>query len=72
MELMLQTFDDFRKPIDPVELNRAKNCLKRAILENMCNQGDRIEEIAKSVNFFLIIFFSITLSTMLPLINILI
>ena len=46
---MVQTFENFRKPIDQIELNRAKNCLKRAILENMTNQGDRIEEIAKSV-----------------------
>lgn len=49
LEMMVQTFENFRKPIDQVELNRAKNCLKRQILENMTNQGDRIEEIAKSV-----------------------
>ena len=52
MDMMVQTFENFRKPIDQVELNRAKNCLKRAILENMTNQGDRIEEIAKSVIIF--------------------
>jgi len=52
LEMMVQTFENFRKPIDQVELNRAKNCLKRQILENMTNQGDRIEEIAKSVKYF--------------------
>jgi hypothetical protein len=51
MEMMVQVFESFRKPIDQVELNRAKNCLKREILENLTNQGDRLEEIAKSVNF---------------------
>ena len=57
MDLMVQTFENFRKPIDQVELNRAKNCLKRAILENMTNQGDRIEEIAKSVIVFCYFYF---------------
>ena len=50
---MVQTFDNFRKPIEQVELNRAKNILKRNILQNMCNQGDRIEELAKSVKIYL-------------------
>jgi len=49
---MLQTFDSFRKPIDQVELNRAKNILKRNILQNMTNQSDRIEELAKCVFLF--------------------
>lgn len=49
--MMVQVFENFRKPIDQVELNRAKNCLKREILENLTNQGDRLEEVAKSVNF---------------------
>jgi predicted Zn-dependent peptidase len=75
LELMIQTFENFRKPIDQVELNRAKNILKRNILQNMSNQGDRIEELAKSVinilyNKFL--FISSTLSIPLPLINMLI
>ena len=52
LDLMLQTFDSFRKPIDQVELNRAKNILKRNILQNMTNQSDRIEELAKSVYLF--------------------
>jgi len=50
MDLMVQTLENFRKPIDQVELNRAKNILKRNILQNMTNQGDRLEELAKSVN----------------------
>lgn len=49
LDLMVKTFDGFRRPIDQVELNRAKNILKRNILQNMANQGDRLEEIAKSV-----------------------
>lgn len=52
LELMVQTYESFRKPIDQVELNRAKNILKRNILQNMTNQGDRIEELAKGVNIF--------------------
>ena len=58
MEMMIQTFENFRKPIDQVELNRAKNCLKRNILENMTNQGDRIEEIARSVSILYLILVS--------------
>lgn len=54
LDLMLHTFDSFRKPIDQVELNRAKNILKRNILQNMTNQSDRIEELAKCVFLFLI------------------
>jgi len=59
LDLMVQTFENFRKPIDQVELNRAKNILKRNILQNMTNQGDRLEELAKSVILknFLILFY---------------
>lgn len=55
LELMIQTFEGFRKPIDQIELNRVKNILKRKILQNLTNQGDRLEEMAKSViefNYF--------------------
>lgn len=57
LNLMIQTFESFRRPIDQVELMRAKNILKRNILQNMTNQGDRIEELAKSViyNFIFIV-----------------
>jgi len=55
LDLMIATFDGFRKPIDQVELNRAKNILKRNILQNLANQGDRLEEMAKIViNYILI------------------
>jgi len=59
LDLMVQTFENFRKPIDQVELNRAKNILKRNILQNMTNQGDRLEELAKSVILknYLILFY---------------
>jgi hypothetical protein len=49
LEDMLETFNDFRKPIPEVELNRAKNILKRSILLNLSNQTERLEEAAKSV-----------------------
>ena len=47
---MLNTFNNFRRPIDEVELNRAKNMLKRSILNNLSHQGDRLEETARGVN----------------------
>jgi predicted Zn-dependent peptidase len=47
---ILNTLNGFRTNIDEVELNRAKNILKRTILNNLSNQGDRMEETAKSVN----------------------
>jgi hypothetical protein len=46
-----ETFNGFRTNIDPIELSRAKNILKRTILNNLTNQGDRTEEFAKSVHF---------------------
>ncbi len=49
LDIMIETFEGFRRPIENVELNRAKNILKRNILQNLANQGDRLEEIAKSV-----------------------
>ena len=47
---IIETFNGFRTNIDEVELNRAKNILKRTILTNLSNQGDRMEESAKSVS----------------------
>lgn len=47
---MVDTFNGLRGNIDEVELSRAKNILKRNILLNMSNQGDRLEEAVKSVN----------------------
>jgi len=52
MDVILSEFEKLRRPIDEVELNRAKNMMKRNILLNICNQGDRLEELAKSFNTF--------------------
>lgn len=52
---MIETFNDFRKPIPEEELNRAKNMLKRSILLNMENQGDRLEETIRNVSILLVI-----------------
>ena len=46
---MIDTFNGFRKQIPIEELTRAKNILKRTILNNLSNQCDRLEETAKSV-----------------------
>lgn len=46
---MLEVLDNFRKPISEAELTRTKNILKRNILLNLSNQGDRLEELARSV-----------------------
>jgi predicted Zn-dependent peptidase len=51
VEDMMDIFDGFRRPIDEVELNRAKNILKRNILNNLGNQVDRLEETARSVKY---------------------
>lgn len=58
LDVMLQEFENFRRPIDEVELNRAKNMIKRNILLNLSNQGDRLEELAKSFNTFQTVNFS--------------
>lgn len=52
---IIDVINGFRKPIEEVELNRAKNILKRTILNNLTNQGERTEEIARSVLFYLIL-----------------
>lgn len=52
LEDILETFESFRKPIDPAELNRSKNILKRNILNNLSNQADRLEETARGVSIF--------------------
>jgi predicted Zn-dependent peptidase len=49
---MLETFQGFRRHIDDSELVRSKNILKRNILSNLSNQGDRLEETARSVCLF--------------------
>jgi hypothetical protein len=49
MNDMINTLNGFRTNIDEVELNRAKNILKRTILNNLSNQCDRMEETVKSV-----------------------
>jgi hypothetical protein len=51
MNDIMNIFNGFRTAIDEVELNRAKNILKRTILSNLSNQGDRMEETVKSVLF---------------------
>lgn len=52
VEDILETFEGFRKSIDDAELNRSKNILKRSILCNISNQGDRLEETARSVKYY--------------------
>ncbi len=47
---MIDTINEFRTPIHDEELNRAKNMLKRSILLNIDNQGDRLEETARNVS----------------------
>lgn len=49
---IVEIFNSFRSKVDDVELNRSKNILKRNILLNMANQGDRLEEAVKSFNTF--------------------
>ena len=49
LEDIIETFEGFRNNIDPVELNRSKNILKRSILNNLSNQCDRLEETARGV-----------------------
>jgi predicted Zn-dependent peptidase len=46
---IIESFNGFRNSIDETELNRAKNILKRTILNNLSDQGNRLEETAKSV-----------------------
>jgi predicted Zn-dependent peptidase len=52
VEDIMETFEGFRRPVDEVELNRAKNILKRSILSNIANQVDRLEETARSVRIY--------------------
>jgi len=47
---MVETLNSFRGNISEEELNRAKNILKRSILLNIENQGDRLEESARNVS----------------------
>ncbi len=46
---IIESFNGLRTNIDEVELNRAKNILKRSIYNNLADQGNRLEETAKSV-----------------------
>jgi len=50
---MLAVFEKFQRKIDETELNRAKNILKRTILVNLSNQMDRLEEVGRTVYYFL-------------------
>ncbi len=52
MNDIIDSFNGFRNNIDETELNRAKNILKRTILNNLSDQSNRLEETAKSVNGF--------------------
>lgn len=52
VEDMINTFNGFRVKIEDAELSRAKNILKRSILNNLLNQVDRLEETARSVKYF--------------------
>ena len=61
---MVRVFESFRSDLNEVDLNRAKNMLKRQILLNVSNQMDRMEEVVRTVSFFVIkflinLFFSI-------------
>jgi hypothetical protein len=61
---MIEQFNGFRGAIDPQELQRAKNILKRNILNNLSNQVDRLEETARSVRRCYVICFSTIFSEM--------
>jgi len=52
---MIETYNRLRQPIGEEELVRAKNMLKRTILLNMSNQGDRLEETARNVSLSIMI-----------------
>lgn len=45
---MLGIFEAFRSGVNEVELNRAKNMLKRQVLLNVSNQMDRLEEVVRT------------------------
>jgi predicted Zn-dependent peptidase len=49
---IVETFNDFRRPIEEEEINRAKNMLKRSILLTLENQGDRLEESCRNLNTY--------------------
>jgi predicted Zn-dependent peptidase len=51
LQEMLKIFEDFRHDIKDEDLTRAKNMLKRQVLLNMTNQGERLEEVARTVSF---------------------
>ena len=53
MEVMIGIFNSFRGKISDVDLQRAKNMLKRQVLLNMTNQTDRLEEVVRTVLFFI-------------------
>ena len=52
---MINIFNEFKNGVNEVDLQRAKNMIKRQVLLNLGNQGDRLEEVAKTVS---IIFFN--------------
>lgn len=66
---MLNIFNAFRSGIDEVDLSRAKNILKRQILLNVANQSDRLEEVARTVRFYLIIISITSIKTLRSLIT---
>lgn len=48
---MINIFNEFKNNINEVDLQRAKNMIKRQVLLNLCNQSDRLEEVAKTVRY---------------------
>jgi predicted Zn-dependent peptidase len=58
---MVRVFESFRSDLNEVDLNRAKNMLKRQILLNVSNQMDRMEEVVRTVSFLLLNYYYIFL-----------
>lgn len=50
LQEMIGIFEAFRSDLKEIDLNRAKNMLKRQILLNISNQSDRMEEVATTVS----------------------
>jgi len=48
MNVLIDEINGLRKPIDEVELNRAKNVLKMQVLMAMERSEDRLEELARN------------------------
>jgi len=48
LQEMIGIFEAFRSDIKEIDLNRAKNMMKRQVLLNVANQADRMEEVVRT------------------------